>query len=74
MPERFSPNATTRPAVGGTNPESTLSSVVLPAPLGPMSPTVPTGSSARTASRDTTPPNRTVRSSMRIIVPPAGST
>src|SRR4029450_6906861 len=39
-----------------------LNSVVLPAPLGPMRPTIcPSATSKLTSSRATMPPNRTVR-------------
>ena len=34
------PCPTTRPVVGGVTRESSLSSVVLPAPLGPMTPRI----------------------------------
>ena len=38
---RSSPNALTLPEAGRTKPERTLKNVVLPAPLGPISPQVP---------------------------------
>ena len=57
----------TSPASGGFMPQTTLRSVVLPAPFGPMIPVIsPSGKSTSTESRALTPPNaietpRTVR-------------
>ena len=51
-----------RPA-GGAGPDSTPKSVVLPAPLGPTSPTIVAGGTDRlTSLRATRPPKRTVTS------------
>ena len=50
-------------ALGGWRPVMTLNSVVLPAPLGPMSPVTCAGSASMdTSSRATLPPKRTVTS------------
>ena len=61
MASRSSPKAATTPAIGRTNPLSTLKNVVLPAPFGPMSPHVPAGerdaSSGRAARRRRTAPS-----------------
>src|SRR5438105_5275899 len=52
-----------RPAAGRTNPHTALKRVVLPAPLGPMTPATSLGRTSRdTPSRAVTPPNRTVTS------------
>src|SRR5487761_407722 len=49
------------PACGFRNPQTTLNKLVLPAPLGPMMPTIsPAGTSSDTSSRATNPPKRTV--------------
>ena len=56
----------TRPAAGSTKPLSTLKNVVLPAPLGPISPQVPAGKVTVMPSSGVTPPKRTVRSSISI--------
>src|SRR6266545_1450150 len=54
--------------------ERQLNSVVLPAPLGPMSPTIcPSPTSNATLSRATMPPNRTVRSRTARIVRDLGT-
>src|SRR5580658_1602387 len=51
----------TRPRVGGWRPVITLNSVVLPAPLGPMSPcTLPASTDTSTSFRAWIPPKRTV--------------
>ncbi len=60
----------TVPAVGLTKPESTLISVVLPAPFGPTSPVTGSGRFAVSALRPRTPPNITVRSSISIMTVP----
>src|ERR1051325_7640247 len=54
----------TRPFVGSWSPVMTLNSVVLPAPLGPMSPVTRPGSAvSSTSCRAITPPKRTLTSS-----------
>src|SRR5438270_2256319 len=54
----------TLPDVGSCNPVMTLNRVVLPAPLGPMSPVTRPGSAVRSTScRAMTPPKRTLTSS-----------
>src|SRR5260370_26347591 len=58
---RSSPNARTVPEAGRTNPDKTLKNVVLPAPLGPMSPQVPLSKVRLMPSSDVTPPYLTVR-------------
>ena len=45
------PSRSTRPAVGACRPHTTLNRVVLPAPLGPMSPVIVPASAARSTSR-----------------------
>jgi hypothetical protein len=51
------PPSTTTPPSAGVNPDTTSNSVVLPAPLGPMIPTISPGATARsTASRARMPP------------------
>ena len=56
----------TRPAVGACRPVMTLNSVVLPAPLGPMSPvTRPAAASRSIPARALTPPKRTSTASTR---------
>ena len=58
-----SPPKRTDPADGAVNPVTTSSSVVLPAPFGPIRPTTSPGSTAKLISSSaTTPPNRTVMS------------
>src|SRR5664279_5319600 len=55
------PSRITFPAFGGSRPVMTLNRVVLPAPLGPMSPVTDPGSvSMATSSSATLPPKRTV--------------
>src|SRR5690606_26022429 len=50
------PSNMTRPAVGRCRPETRLNSVVLPAPLGPISPTIsPCCTSALTSETATRP-------------------
>jgi hypothetical protein len=57
------PSNDTRPRWAGVNPVMVSMNVVLPAPLGPMSPTTEPGSTARsTPSSATRPPCLTVRS------------
>src|SRR4051812_47086291 len=70
MRSRSSPNACTRPAAGFTKPLITLKNVVLPAPLGPISPQVPVSNVTDMASSGFTPPKRTVRSETSITAPP----
>src|SRR5437588_1021004 len=54
------PKRWTRPETGFTFPVITLNSVVFPAPLGPMSPTIcPAPTLSETVSSALTPPNRT---------------
>ena len=54
------PNSDTEPSTGGITPEMTFISVVLPAPLAPMRPTISLGPTLMSApSRATMPPNRT---------------
>src|SRR6266498_5642903 len=66
MPKRFvsrtsSPSKTIRPAVGGKIPVTRLKNVVLPAPFGPISPTIrPSSTSRSTSSRAAKPPKRFV--------------
>src|SRR5262245_27905993 len=49
-----------RPVVGRTSPLNTLNSVVLPAPLGPINPTIsPRGISKLTEESATSPPKHT---------------
>ena len=54
---------------GSTKPLSTLKKVVLPAPLGPISPQVPDSNVTDMASSGVTPPKRTVRSRTSITTP-----
>ena len=57
---RLSPSSRTEPAWGVTSPEMTSSMVVLPDPLGPISPTMAPGSADRSApSTACTPPKDT---------------
>ena len=50
------------PLVGVTNPEIELKTVVFPAPLGPIRPTIVLGAiSIKTSSSAVSPPNLTVR-------------
>ena len=64
----FSRSRRTRdvPAAGLTNPLSTLKNVVLPAPLGPIRPHVPSSNLTLIPSSGVTPPKRTVRSETSI--------
>ena len=58
-PVMSSPSRRTRPAVGLCRPTSVLNSVDLPAPFGPMSPTIsPLVTSNETASTACSPPKR----------------
>src|SRR5262245_43602958 len=53
------PSSCTRPAVGGINPLMVLNSVVLPAPLGPIRPTIsPAATVTLTSVSAARPPNR----------------
>src|SRR5262245_35640071 len=61
MASRSVPSTSTEPSAGCTNPDSTLKNVVLPAPLGPMSPQIPSGNCTVIWSSEITPPNRTLR-------------
>src|SRR5258705_8602735 len=55
------PFSVNEPAVGRTNPQITLNSVVLPAPFGPMTLTTRPGGTAReTSSSAVRPPKRTL--------------
>src|SRR5215469_11185852 len=64
-PVRSVPPKVSRPASGRTNPHSTLSRVVLPAPFGPMTPVTWQGAAANdTESSAVSPPKRTVTSRM----------
>src|SRR5215470_13000828 len=64
-PVRSVPPKVSRPASGRTNPHSTLSRVVLPAPFGPMTPVTWQGAAANdTESSAVRPPKRTVTSRM----------
>src|SRR5437763_11745675 len=55
-----SPRNRTRPVSGRRNPLTTSNSVVLPAPLGPMMPTISSSLTSRETSRSAcTPPKRT---------------
>src|SRR5215467_8894207 len=64
-PVRSVPPKVSWPASGRTNPHSTLSRVVLPAPFGPMTPVTWQGAAANdTESSAVSPPNRTVTSRM----------
>src|SRR5665213_990409 len=68
------PSYETVPAVGRTNPQITLNSVVLPAPLGPMMPTTSPGRrSIETSSSAMSPPKlavtpRTSRPSLNAVL------
>ena len=54
------PNRETEPSPGRMTPEMTFISVVLPAPLAPMRPTISPGPTVMSgSSRATMPPNRT---------------
>src|ERR1700730_4018026 len=58
------PSKRTRPRVGWYTPVTTLKTVVLPAPLGPMSAKIdPSGTDRLTSLRATTPPNAIVSES-----------
>src|SRR5712691_3716424 len=60
-PPISSPRRRTAPAVGGSAPDTQLNSVVLPEPLGPMSPRIsPSRTSHDTALSAVNPPNRFV--------------
>src|SRR5207248_643559 len=64
-PRRLRPPRPTSPDAGRTVPVHALNVVVLPAPLGPMSPvTVPPSARNDTLSTATSPPKRTVRSAI----------
>ena len=63
----FSPSMQTVPLVGATNPDRTLSNVVLPAPFGPMSPTTAASRRTLNPSMGRTPPNCTTRSLISIM-------
>ena len=64
------PSSSTRPATGFWNPLSTLRKVVLPAPLGPMRPTISPGlTSKSTSSRARTPLKETPIPSVRSAGP-----
>ena len=54
------------PSIGLTKPLSTLKNVVLPAPLGPMSPHVGSANVSVMPSMGMTPPKRTVSCSTAI--------
>src|SRR6516225_11541842 len=67
-----SPSSVTRPRVGFSSPVTTLNSVVLPAPLGPIKPVMrPASALSDTSSTAIRPPNLTVTpvSSRRAIGP-----
>ena len=69
------PSNRSRPGSGRTKPQSTFSSVVLPAPFGPMMPVTWRGAAASdTSSSAVSPPNRTVTpcTSSRPVPVPAG--
>src|SRR5213078_1351837 len=69
------PSRRTRPWLGDWKPLSTLTSVVLPAPLGPISPTISPGRSARlTASIARRPWKSTVMSATSSREPGSGAT
>src|SRR6516164_1597432 len=58
-----SPLSVTRPSAGRTSPEHALKVVVLPAPLGPISPVIcPVAASRLSLCTAVSPPKRTVRS------------
>ena len=58
------PSSRRRPDRARVKPQMTLNSVVLPAPLGPMTPTIaPRGTQNETASSAVIPPKRTVTAS-----------
>src|SRR3954447_12004436 len=60
---RTPPCHASRPDCGRVNPQTTLNNVVLPAPLGPMTPTTsPEPTDAETRSSAVSPPKRTVTS------------
>ena len=50
------PSKRIEPASGGTRPETTLNKVVLPAPLGPISPVMPPGATVKSTPRSTSNP------------------
>src|SRR4051794_37665591 len=67
--QRSSPRQTC-PLVGGTTPERTLTSVVLPEPLGPMTPTIsPSPTPTLTSSSAWTPANVFVMDSVFSCMP-----
>src|SRR5579862_1473539 len=64
-PVMSSPSITTLPRVGRCRPVTTLKSVVLPAPLGPINPVIrPPSASIDTSSTATRPPKVTVTSAI----------
>src|SRR5205823_785937 len=66
-----------RPREGGSTPLTTLSSVVLPAPFGPMSPQMPPPAVKETSSRAANPPKDrltpSTRSSAPSVIPVLGA-
>src|SRR5437588_2571725 len=66
-----SPRNRTRPAVARRKPVMTLNSVVFPAPLGPISPTIsPSATANDTSSTARSPPNATETRSHSSMPPP----
>src|SRR5690242_5046387 len=65
------PRNRTRPAVGARNPVTRLNSVVLPAPFGPISPTIsPSRTVNETPSTARSPPNARARPATSSTAPP----
>src|SRR5699024_8781740 len=64
-----SPSQRTEPSSARTNPQITLNSVVLPAPLGPITPTTSPGPTVSdTPSSAVSPPKRTVTPATSSVV------
>ena len=74
-PSSGAPSQRSRPSSGATKPQTQLNKVVLPAPLGPITPTTsPARADIDTPSSAVSPPKRTVKPSTSraaAIAPPS---